>query len=109
MRRALRPGGRVGIVVWTRIENSPPFRALADGIGEIAGEELAQRYRNGPFGLTDPGKLRRLLADAGFDAVQISKEALPVNFEGAAQVVTTLVPSPAAPGPERSPHSWRPT
>jgi SAM-dependent methyltransferase len=96
MRRAVRPGGRIGIVVWTPIENSPPFQALADGVGEIAGEEFAQRYRNGPFGLTDPGKLRRLLGDAGFDAVQISQEALPVNFEGAAQVVTTLAVTPLA-------------
>ena len=96
MRRALRPGGRVGIVVWTPIENSPPFEALADGVEEIAGAELAQRYRNGPFGLTDPGQLRGLLADAGFDDAQTSQDALPVNFEGAAQVVATLAVTPLA-------------
>jgi ubiquinone/menaquinone biosynthesis C-methylase UbiE len=96
MRRVLRPGGRVGIAVWTGIENSPPFAALADGVEEIVGEEVAQRYRNGPFGLTDPGTLRRLIADAGFDAVQISQEALPVKFDGAAQVVATLAATPLA-------------
>jgi len=96
MHRALRPGGRAGIVVWTPIQNSPPFDALANGVEEVAGEELAERYRNGPFGLTDPRKLRRLLADAGFDAVQICQETLPVNFDGAAQVVTTLAVTPLA-------------
>ena len=78
------------------IENSPPFEALADGVEEIAGAELAQRYRNGPFGLTDPGELRGLLADAGFDDVQIFQDALPVNLEGAAQVVATLAVTPLA-------------
>jgi SAM-dependent methyltransferase len=96
MRRALRLGGRVGIVVWTPIENSPPFAALADGVEEIAGEELAKRYRNGPFALTDAGELRGLLADAGFDAVHVSQHALPVSFDGPAQVVATLAVTPLA-------------
>jgi ubiquinone/menaquinone biosynthesis C-methylase UbiE len=96
MRRTLRAGGRVGIVVWTSIENSPPFDALAAGVEEIAGEELAQRYRNGPFGLTDARELSGLLADAGFDDVHISQDALPVSFAGPAQVVATLAVTPLA-------------
>jgi SAM-dependent methyltransferase len=96
MRRALRPGGRVGIVVWTAIENSPPFAALADGVEEIAGEELARRYRRGPFGLTDASELSDLLRDAGFDEVHVSQGALPVSFDGPAQVVATLAVTPLA-------------
>jgi hypothetical protein len=32
MHPVLAPGGRLGIAVWTEIENSPPFRALASEI-----------------------------------------------------------------------------
>ena len=96
MRRALRPGGRVGIVVWAPIQNSPPFKALADGVEEIAGAELAQRYRNGPFGLTDAGELHGLVTHAGFKDVRISQAKLPVSFEGPAQVVATLAVTPLA-------------
>lgn len=97
MHRALRPDGRAGIVVWSQIENSPPFDALAKGIEAVAGKDLADRYRAGPFGLTDRDQVQALLADAGFAGVTVSKYALPVHFEhGAAQVVTTLAVTPLA-------------
>ena len=51
MRRALRPGGRLGVAVWGPIEQNPPFAALAEAIAEVIGEETATRYRNGPWGL----------------------------------------------------------
>jgi ubiquinone/menaquinone biosynthesis C-methylase UbiE len=67
MRRALRPRGRVGIAVWTEIGGSPPFRALADAIGVVAGAELAERYRAGPWGFPDGNRLEALLENAELD------------------------------------------
>jgi ubiquinone/menaquinone biosynthesis C-methylase UbiE len=48
MRRAMRPDGRVAIAVWTEIDHSPPFAALEGAVREVAGDELADRYRSGP-------------------------------------------------------------
>ena len=70
MRGALRPGGRVGIAVWAAIEQAPPFAALEDAIREVAGDELADRYRGGPWGMPDADQLRELLEESGFDEIR---------------------------------------
>jgi ubiquinone/menaquinone biosynthesis C-methylase UbiE len=97
MRRALRPGGRIGVAVWTDIEHSPPFCALANAIAEVAGAELANRYRRGPWGFPDGEQLGTLLKEAGFVDVRVSSHVLPVTFEnGPAQFAATLAASPLA-------------
>lgn len=97
MRRALRPGGRIGVAVWTEIENSPLFAELAKAIEEIAGSELADRYRGGPWGFPDRAELGALLGQAGFEDVRVSEHVLPVRFEGGPdQVLATLAVTPLA-------------
>lgn len=97
MRRALRPGGRLGVAVWTKIEHQPPFRALGDAIEEVAGAELGNRYRGGPWGFPDGEQLGALLREAGFVDVRVSSHVLPVIFdEGPGQLVATLAASPLA-------------
>jgi SAM-dependent methyltransferase len=91
MRRALRPGGRIGVAVWKRIEESPPFAVLAEAIREVAGDELAKRYAGGPWGLPLADDLRTLLHRAGFEDVRVADRVLPVSFEGGpAQLAATL-------------------
>jgi SAM-dependent methyltransferase len=97
MRRALRPGGRVGIAVWTEIERSPACSALANAIGQVSGEEVAQRYRGGPWGLPSAEALGTLLQQVGFVDVQITKRVLPVTFDqGPVQLVASLAASGVA-------------
>lgn len=97
MHRALRVGGRVGVAVWTEIEHSPPFCALADAIEEVAGAELAKRYRGGPWGFPDGAQLEAQLRGAGFEDVRVTREVLPLSFDGGpAQGVATLAASPLA-------------
>jgi SAM-dependent methyltransferase len=96
MRRALRPGGRVGIAVWAEIDQAPPFAALEGAIREVAGDELADRYRGGPWGMPDADQLRELLEDSGFDEVRVTRDALPLSFESAAQLYSILAASPIA-------------
>jgi SAM-dependent methyltransferase len=97
MRRALRPGGRVGIAVWAEIDRCPPFRALADGIEAVVGADLAERYRRGPWGFPQPDRLATLLEQTGFDEVRVSRHLLPVTFGGGpAELVSTLVTTPLA-------------
>jgi ubiquinone/menaquinone biosynthesis C-methylase UbiE len=96
IRRALRAGGRLGVAVWAEIEQAPPFAALADAIREAAGDELAERYRSGPWGMPDADQLRELLERSGFDDVRVTQRALPVAFESAAQLASILVASAIA-------------
>lgn len=96
MRRALRSGGRLGISVWAEIEQSPPFAALEGAIREVAGDEVADCYRNGPWGMPDSDQLRELLEESGFDDVRVTQQTLPLSFESAAQLGSTLAASPVA-------------
>jgi ubiquinone/menaquinone biosynthesis C-methylase UbiE len=96
MRRALRAGGRLGIAVWAGIEEAPPFAALEDAIREVAGAELADRYRDGPWGMPDADQLRKLLEKSGFEEVRVTRNTLPLNFESARQLGSTLSASAIA-------------
>jgi ubiquinone/menaquinone biosynthesis C-methylase UbiE len=96
MRRALRPAGRVGIAVWAEIEQAPPFAALEDAIREVIGDELADRYRGGPWGMPDADQLQELLQESGFEEVRVTRHALPLSFECAALLGSTLAASAIA-------------
>lgn len=94
MHRALRPGGRAGLAVWTQMRRSPAFSALADAIEQVAGRELADRYRGGPWGFPDRQSLADLFERAAFKDVRVSAHVLPTAFEGGApQIVATLAAS----------------
>jgi ubiquinone/menaquinone biosynthesis C-methylase UbiE len=104
---ALRPGGRLGIAVWSAIDDSPVFAAMCEALREAIGGELADRYRAGPWGLADAEDLRNLIAGAGFKDVRVEPRTVEVVFErGAAQFASTLAASGIAPeiealGPEQ--------
>jgi ubiquinone/menaquinone biosynthesis C-methylase UbiE len=97
MRRALRPGGRLGIAVWTEIESCPPMHALAGALEAVIDADVAQRFSGGPWGFPDGRRLGELLEQAEFEDVRVSRRALPVTFEGGAeQLVSILAATPLA-------------
>ncbi len=96
IRRAVRAGGRIGIAVWAEIDQSPPFAVLEDAIRKVAGNELADRYRSGPWGMPDAHQLRELLEKSGFNEGRVALQALPLSLESAAQLGATPVASPIA-------------
>jgi ubiquinone/menaquinone biosynthesis C-methylase UbiE len=91
MRRAMRPGGKLGVAVWGAIEDCPPFLALANALEQVLGSDVANTYRGGPWGLADSASLARLANESGFTDVEVRRYELPVVFEGGPeQLLLTL-------------------
>jgi SAM-dependent methyltransferase len=79
MCRVLRPQGRLGVVVWDTLENTPAYDAVTnDLLSRIVGDELADGFR-APYVLGDLAVLRALLAEGGLSDVQIR------TYEGTAR------------------------
>jgi SAM-dependent methyltransferase len=80
MRRVLRPGGRVALLVWRALHHSSGFAALADALQAVVGPEAAAVMR-APFVFgDDPRPLVTLLDSAGFSDVDVQARAGTVRF-----------------------------
>lgn len=91
MRRALRPGGTLGVAVWCAIGDCPPFAALKRALGQVLGADAADAYEAGPWGFGDADALRQLVSDNGFSNVDVRRYELPFVFEGGpGQLLLTL-------------------
>lgn len=76
MRRVLTVGGRVAVSVWQDLSHHPfhdaQFEAIERHLG-IPGAKL-------PFSLGDEAELRALLADAGFESIEIEQASITARF-----------------------------
>ena len=68
MRRVLADGGRLALMVWRGIEESPGFAALAEGLERHIGQAAANLMR-APFGLSNADELAALVRNAGFQQI----------------------------------------
>ena len=97
MRRALRPGGRVGIAVWSEIDGTPMFAALASTLREVFSEEVAAQYVGGPWGFSSIDDLGALLTRNDFVEVRVERRELEVTIEASpTDLVQTLSVTAAA-------------
>jgi SAM-dependent methyltransferase len=80
-RRVLAPGGRLAIACWTDLPGTVGWYALTEAIERHIGRDVADILR-APYGLSDPGELRRLLEEAGFDDLVIEIERVRARFAG---------------------------
>ena len=79
MLRVLRPGGRLAVAVWDRLETSPGYAAMTALLQRLFGEDVAAALR-APFVLGDPGELRSLFAAAGMPDVRVVTEGGAARF-----------------------------
>jgi SAM-dependent methyltransferase len=85
--RVLRPGGHLLFNVWTRLEDNPVPRAVADALAALFPENPPGFFRRGPHGYHDPGRVIAELSDAGFDQLSfetVEKRCRPTSAQDTA-------------------------
>jgi SAM-dependent methyltransferase len=87
MRRALRPGGRVGAIVYSTPEANAFFSIPISIIRTHAQLPAPLPGQPGPFSLGTPGALQGALTQAGFDEVSVHTIPAPLMLPTAADCV----------------------
>jgi SAM-dependent methyltransferase len=75
--RALRPGGRLAMLVWQPLAANEWMTEL---MRTLNGSAPAGGAQQGPFSFGDPARVRAVLADAGFTGITVTGLAEPIWF-----------------------------
>jgi ubiquinone/menaquinone biosynthesis C-methylase UbiE len=78
--RALRPGGRLALLSWQELERNEWLLALREALA--MGRTLPEPPVGapGPFGLAEADAVRRILAEARFEEIDLDEVREPVSF-----------------------------
>jgi ubiquinone/menaquinone biosynthesis C-methylase UbiE len=90
MRRVLSTKGRLAVMVWCGIQESPGFEAFAE-ILERNISPAAATIMRAPFGLSDVDELSRLVAAAGFRNITVQRRVGAVEFPSVERFVLSYV------------------
>jgi len=98
MRRALGAEGRLALMVWRAIHESPGFAALAESLERHIGQAAAAIMR-APFGLSNADRLVDLVRAAGFQDIAIQQRVGTVRFPSVERFVLSYVAGSPLAGP----------
>lgn len=77
---ALKPGGRLAFVCWRPQPENPMFTApMAAALKRLPAPPPADPLAPGPFAFADPERVRRILEEAGWSAIQIAPHDQPIS------------------------------
>lgn len=74
LRRVLRPGARLGILVWAERERNPYFTTVFDAMARVTGAAPPDLFR-----LAIPGQLEGLLRAAGFESITVEPHSFVID------------------------------
>jgi ubiquinone/menaquinone biosynthesis C-methylase UbiE len=97
MRRVLGAEGRIALMVWRGINESPGFAVLAEALQRHIGQAAA--IMRAPFGLSDADELAALVRGAGFQRVAIHQRSGTVRFPSVERFVLSYVAGSPLAGP----------
>jgi len=81
MRKALKPGGRATFVCWRDWRENEWVRVPISAVRPHAPPQPQLGPEDpGPFSFTNPGRVRRILANAGFDAITMKPFDTPTTW-----------------------------
>ena len=107
MCRVLKPGGRLGIAVWSNLESCTIWSVFHSVLGTAGLDGLAQLIL-APFSWGSLESLREAVTSAGFRQVVASTRSLPIVFEGGdSQVFDALFAQPVGPSIQALPDATR--
>ena len=98
MHRVLDAGGRLAVMVWRGLDESPGFAVLADALERHVGEAAAAIMR-APFGLSNADQLDELVRNAGFRNIAIQRRVGTVRFASPERLVLSYVAGSPLAGP----------
>ncbi|HTL34572.1 MAG TPA: methyltransferase domain-containing protein [Kofleriaceae bacterium] len=77
--RVLKPGGHFAVCVWDEPARNPFFTTMFGAVRDVMQMPAPAPGAPGPFALSEPGHLERLLREAGFAHIDVT--AKPFDFE----------------------------
>ena len=92
MARALRPGARVAFAAWGQIRENPFFTLPATAVRVVLGDAPPRPDPEapGPFAFQNTDRVCRILKEAGFVAVEVEVQNIPLPIAGGAKAATAL-------------------
>jgi len=90
MRRVLSKKGRLAVMVWCGIQESPGFEAFAEMLERNVSSAAAAIMR-APFKLSNANELSRLVADSGFQDIKVQQRVGTVEFPSVERFVLSYV------------------
>lgn len=78
--QAVRPGGRLALLVWQPAERNAWFRAFSTALAAGRTLPVPPVGAPGPFSLGDPDRVRALLTAAGFGVPRLAGVTVPMRF-----------------------------
>lgn len=94
VRRVLRPSGRLAVSVWASIEQHALFGSLFRSVAHRLNVPIDAAAK--PYSFSDPGDLKTLLSQVGFQSVEVTTESMDATFTSPESWVKLSVQGAAA-------------